>query len=172
MKTSLRHAAEPQRRSGPRVNYRPHSKTPSSGEHPRRRFLRLAAGAAALPAIVHNANAQAYPSRPITMIVPYAAGGITDGMARIVAERMKQSLRQPVIIENVGGADGSIGAGRAARARPDGYTIDLGNLGNHVLNGALYSLTYDVLNDFAPISPLATNPVALLAPRKRCLRRT
>jgi tripartite-type tricarboxylate transporter receptor subunit TctC len=86
------------------------------------------------------------------MIVPVAAGGPTDVIARVLAERMRGSLGQPIIIENAGGADGRIGAGRAARARPDGYTIDVGLLSNHVLNGALYSLPYDVLNDFAPIS--------------------
>jgi tripartite-type tricarboxylate transporter receptor subunit TctC len=104
------------------------------------------------------AGAQSYPTRPITMIVPFAAGGL-----RIVAERMKESLGRPIVIENVTGADGSIGTGRAARARPDGYTIDLGFLGTHVLNGALFSLQYDVLNDFAPISPLAAVPAILFA---------
>jgi tripartite-type tricarboxylate transporter receptor subunit TctC len=130
---------------------------------PRRQFLHLAAGAATLPAVSRFARAQTYPARPITMIVPFAAGGNTDAIARIVAERMRGSLGQPIIIENVGGADGSIGVGRAARARSDGYTIDLGFLGGHVLNGALYSLSYDVLNDFAPIAPLVAAPQILFA---------
>jgi tripartite-type tricarboxylate transporter receptor subunit TctC len=127
----------------------------------RREFLYLAAGAAALAALspIDGARAQSYPIRPITMIVPAAAGSSTDTIGRIIAERMRRSLAQPIIIENVGGADGSVGAGRAARAKPDGYTIDLGYLGNHVLNGAVYSLQYDVLNDFAPISPVATASV-------------
>src|SRR6516162_1176747 len=127
MKTSLRPAAtpSPQRRSRPRVNDRPYPETRSSGQHPRRQFLRLAVGAAALPAVSRNASAQAYPTRPITMIVPAAAGGPTDAIGRIIAERMREKLGQPIIIENIGGADGSIGAGRAARARPDGYTIDI-----------------------------------------------
>jgi tripartite-type tricarboxylate transporter receptor subunit TctC len=129
----------------------------------RRRFLHLAAGAAALPAVCRTARAQAYPTRPITMIVPFAAGAITDLMARLLAERLRVSLGQPVIIENVGGVDGSIGTGRAARARPDGYTIVLGTNSTHALNGALYSLAYDVLNDFAAISPLATVPFILFA---------
>jgi tripartite-type tricarboxylate transporter receptor subunit TctC len=90
------------------------------------------------------------------MIVPFAAGGPTDVVGRVLAERMRALLGQPVIIENVSGADGSIGTGRASRARPDGYTIDLGNKDTHVLNGAFYSLPYDVWNDFAPISPLVT----------------
>jgi tripartite-type tricarboxylate transporter receptor subunit TctC len=123
----------------------------------------LAAGAAALPAVSRLANAQTYPSRPITMIVSAAAGGGTDVIGRLVAQRMRGSLAQPIIIENVSGADGSIGAGRAARARSDGYTIDIGFLGNHVLNGAFFSLPYDVLNDFAPISPLVTLPGVLYA---------
>jgi tripartite-type tricarboxylate transporter receptor subunit TctC len=97
------------------------------------------------------------------MIVATAAGAGTDVMGRILAERMRGLLGQPIIIENVGGADGSIGAGRAARARPDGYTIDVGFVGNHVLNGAFYSLPYDLLNDFAPISPLVTSWNVLFA---------
>src|SRR5262249_609272 len=102
------------------------------------------------------ATAQNYPSRPITMIVPSAAGASIDTIGRILAERMRKSLGQPIIIENVGGADGSIGAGRAARAKPDGYTLHLGFLGTHVLNGSFFSLPYDFLNYFAPISPLVT----------------
>src|SRR5215467_8597368 len=123
----------------------------------RRKFLRLAAGAVALPAVSHVATAQTYPTRAITLIVPFAAGAGVDVFGRIMAERMRISLGQPVIVENVGGAEGSLGAGRAARARPDGYTIDLGYTGNHVLNGALISIQYDVLGDFAPISPVATS---------------
>jgi tripartite-type tricarboxylate transporter receptor subunit TctC len=149
MKTSLRQVATPQLQSRPRGNDRPHPKTPSAGQHPRRRFLGLAAGAAALPAVSRIARAQAYPTRPITMIVPFAAGSGTDVIGRVLAARMSDSLKQPVIIENVSGADGSIGTGRAARARPDGYTIDLGVDATHVMNGAVYSLRYDVLNDFA-----------------------
>jgi len=100
---------------------------------PRRRFLHLAAGVAALPAVSRIASAQTYPTRPITMIVPAAAGGSTDVIARVLADRMRGSLRQPIIIENVSGADGSIGVGRAARAKPDGHTIDLGFQGTHAL---------------------------------------
>jgi tripartite-type tricarboxylate transporter receptor subunit TctC len=130
---------------------------------PRRKFLHLAAGAAALPAVSRIASAQAYPTRPVTMIVPFPAGGRADVIARIMAERMRERLGQPVIIENIGGADGSIGVGRAARARPDGYTICLSFDGTHVLNAAFYSLPYDVLNDFVPISPVATGPIVLVA---------
>jgi tripartite-type tricarboxylate transporter receptor subunit TctC len=132
---------------------------------PRRTFLHLAAGAVALPAVSRGASAQTYPARPITMIVPYPPGGAADTIGRIVVEQMRQPLGQPIIIENVGGAEGSIGTGRAAHARPDGYTICLGIMDTHVLNGAFYALTYDVLTDFAPISALATNPVVLYARR-------
>jgi tripartite-type tricarboxylate transporter receptor subunit TctC len=131
----------------------------SATEFARRRFLRLAAGATTLPAISQSVWAQAYPMRPVTMIVPFPAGGAADLTGRIIAERM----RQRIIIENVTGADGSIATGRAARARPDGYTIELGEIGTHVLNGAFYPLQYDVLNDFAPISPLVTSPALLVA---------
>ena len=124
----------------------------------RRQFLHLAAGAAALPAVSRLAWAQTYPTRPITMIVPLAAGGLTDVVGRVVADRMTKSIGQPIILENISGADGSIGVGRAARARPDGYTIVLGFFGSHVVNGAYYSLPYDVINDFAPISLLVTFP--------------
>jgi tripartite-type tricarboxylate transporter receptor subunit TctC len=129
----------------------------------RRQFLQFAGAAATAPAFSSVATGQTYPTRPITLIVPFAAGGTTDVIGRIVAERMRKSLGQPIIIENVGGADGSIGVGRAARTRPDGYTINVGNIGTHVLTGAFYSLPYDVLNDFAPISPLITTPFVLFA---------
>jgi tripartite-type tricarboxylate transporter receptor subunit TctC len=107
--------------------------------------------------------AQAYPTRPVTMVVPFPAGGPADTPGRVIAERMRQSLGKPVVIENVSGAAGSIGTGRVARAKADGYTIVLGNASTHVVNAALYSLPYDVLNDFAPISPLVTTPLVLFA---------
>jgi tripartite-type tricarboxylate transporter receptor subunit TctC len=130
---------------------------------PRRKFLNLAAGAVALPAFPRFARGQAYPSRPITMIVPYPGGAPMDVIGRILAERMRTSLGQPVIIENVSGADGSIGTGRAARARPDGYTIALGAKGTHVMNGAFYSLLFDPFNDFTGVAPLVTFPFILFA---------
>jgi tripartite-type tricarboxylate transporter receptor subunit TctC len=104
------------------------------------------------------AHAQTYPVRPVTMVVPFAAGGPTDTITRIVAERMRVALGQTVVIENVTGADGSIGVGRAARATPDGYTLSIGQWSTHVLNGAAYTLPYDVLKDFEPVALLATNP--------------
>jgi tripartite-type tricarboxylate transporter receptor subunit TctC len=130
---------------------------------PRRRFLHLAAGVAALPAVSRFAWAQGYPARPITMVVPFPAGGPTDTVGRIVAEGTRLSLGQPVIIENVTGAGGTIGVGRVARAVPDGYTLSVGFLGTHVLNGAIYTLQYDVLKDFEPVALLASNPQLIVA---------
>jgi tripartite-type tricarboxylate transporter receptor subunit TctC len=104
------------------------------------------------------AGAQPYPSRPITLVVPFAAGGPTDTLARIISERMRSSLGQPIIVENVGGAAGTIGVGRVARAAPDGYTVGIGAWNTHVVNGAVYALPYDLLNDLEPIGLLADNP--------------
>jgi tripartite-type tricarboxylate transporter receptor subunit TctC len=130
---------------------------------PRRQFLHLAAGVAALPSVSRLARAQTYPARPITMVVPFAAGGPSDVIGRVFAERMRASLGQPIIIENVTGAGGSIGTGRVARAAGDDYTLVLGFWGTHVANGALYTLRYDLLNDFEPVSLLVTNPSLILA---------
>jgi tripartite-type tricarboxylate transporter receptor subunit TctC len=124
--------------------------------------LTLAALAFGLNAI-GSATAQPYPNRPITAIVPFAPGGPTDTIARIVTQRMRESLGQPIIIENVAGADGSIGVGRAVRAAPDGYTVSIGNMATHVLNGAAYSLRYDLLNDFESISLLTSAPALIVA---------
>ena len=118
---------------------------------PRRQFLHLAAGAAALPAAPQNAWAQAYPSRPITIVVPYAAGGATDTIGRVMAERMKGSLGQPVIVEDVTCAGGTIAVGRVVRAAPDGYMLSLGHNGSNVVTGATYELQYHLLNDFEPV---------------------
>src|SRR5258707_276425 len=129
----------------------------------RRNFLHLAAGAAAFPAVSHIARAQAYPTKPITMVVPYAAGGPTDVIGRIVAEGMRASLGQPIIIENVGGAQGSIGVGRVARTVGDGYTLSIGDWSTHVVNGAIYALQYDALKDFEPVALLVSNPYLVVA---------
>jgi tripartite-type tricarboxylate transporter receptor subunit TctC len=119
-----------------------------------RRYFLTAAAAGLGVASAGIAQAQTYPTRPITMIVPSGAGGITDTVGRVVAERMRVSLGQPILIENVSGADGGIGVGRAARATPDGYTILFGFGTAMVLTAAFYSLPYDVLKDFTPISPV------------------
>jgi len=122
----------------------------------------LVAAAAALT-IVTSAAAQDYPSRPVTMVVPFAAGGPTDVVARILAEGMRASLGQPVVIENVTGAAGSIAVGRVARAAPDGYTLSIGHWSTHVVNGAIYKLPYDLLTDLAPVSLLVSNPQLIVA---------
>ena len=121
----------------------------------------LAAGAATLAA--RPGMTQAYPSRPITMIVPFAAGGPTDLMARIFGERMGKELGQQFIIDNVTGAAGSIAVGKAARAAPDGYTIQIGHVGTNVANGIIYkNLNYDVLTDLVPIARLPQNPMLVV----------
>jgi tripartite-type tricarboxylate transporter receptor subunit TctC len=116
-------------------------------------------------ATISNAFGQRYPSRPVTIVVPFAAGGPTDTLARILAQRMTVSLGQSVIIENVTGAAGSIGVGRVVRASSDGYTLSIGNLGSHVLNGAFYSLQYDLLKDLEPIAMVASNPQLIVGKR-------
>jgi tripartite-type tricarboxylate transporter receptor subunit TctC len=127
---------------------------------------RMLVGSLAIAAIfanVESAPAQPYPSHTVTIVVPLAAGGPIDTIARIVAEGMSPSLGQPVIVENVTGASGSLGVGHVARAKPDGYTISLGYLGTHVFNGAALSLPYDLLNDFEPVSLLVSNPLVIVA---------
>jgi tripartite-type tricarboxylate transporter receptor subunit TctC len=108
------------------------------------------------------AAAQAYPSRPITMVVPFAAGGPTDVLARVLGERIRAALGQPVLIENVTGAGGSIGVGRVVAAAPDGYTVSIGHFGTHVANGAIYPLKYDLLNDLDPVARLPSNPMIVV----------
>jgi tripartite-type tricarboxylate transporter receptor subunit TctC len=130
---------------------------------PRRKFLHLAAGAAALAGVSRIASAQPYPSRPITMVVPFPPGGLSDVLGRVLAARMQTVLGQSVVVENVGGADGSIGTGRVARATPDGYTMVLGIWNTHVANAVTYRLDYDVVKDFAPIALCAEAPLVLLA---------
>jgi tripartite-type tricarboxylate transporter receptor subunit TctC len=122
---------------------------------PRRKFLQIAAGAATLPMASRLARAQAFPTRPITLVVSFPAGGPADAVARIVVERLRLALGQPVVIENVAGANGSIGTGRVARALPDGYTLSLGVWNSHVANGAAYTLQYNVVSDFEPVALLA-----------------
>ena len=125
----------------------------------------LLAAVAFAAALVHApaALAQAYPSRPITIVVPFAAGGPTDVIARTLAQHMRGSLGQSVIVENVAGANGNIGVGRVARAAPDGYTLSIGHWSTHVVNAAVYALPYDVLKDFEPISLISTNTYLIVA---------
>jgi tripartite-type tricarboxylate transporter receptor subunit TctC len=119
---------------------------------------RLLAGALAGLATVGAALAQPYPNKPITLVVPFAAGGPTDTLARILGERLRQSLGQTVVIENTTGAAGSIGVGRVVRSAPDGYTVGIGHWSTHVVNGAIYPLNYDLVKDLDPVSMLPANP--------------
>ena len=109
------------------------------------------------------AVAQTYPTRPITMVVSFAAGGPLDTVARILSEPMRTALGQSIIIENVTGAAGSIGVGRVARAQPDGYTLSVGHWSTHVVNGAIYPLQYDLLRDFDPVILLPSNPMIVVS---------
>ncbi len=114
-------------------------------------------------AIAGSAVAQTFPTRPITMIVPYAAGGPTDTIARVIGDRMGQSLGQAVVIENVAGAAGTIAAARVARAAPDGYTMSIATWSSHVVSPVIYQLPYDVFRDFAPVVWLTQTPLLLVA---------
>jgi tripartite-type tricarboxylate transporter receptor subunit TctC len=129
----------------------------------RRRFLELVACGAALMVASPIARAEDYPNRPVTLIVPYSAGGPADTVGRVLAERMRASLGQPIVIENVGGANGSIAVGRVARAAPDGYTVSLGLWNTHVSNRALYDLKYDLVDDFEPVALLASFSLMIVA---------
>ncbi|MPZ40641.1 MAG: tripartite tricarboxylate transporter substrate binding protein BugD [Rhizobiales bacterium] len=125
----------------------------------------LAAAMAALVVMAGaiNATAQTFPNKSVTIIVPFSAGGPSDALARIMGDRMKASLGQSFVVENVTGAAGSIGVGRAVRAAPDGYTISFGHLGTHVANGAIYSLPYDLLTDLEPVVLLPSNPMVVVS---------
>jgi tripartite-type tricarboxylate transporter receptor subunit TctC len=113
--------------------------------------------------IAAAASAQNYPTRAIALIVPFSAGGPTDTIGRIMAERMGRSLGQTVVVENTTGAGGSIGVGRVARAAPDGYALGIGHIGTHVINAAVYQLPFDVLKDLEPVAMIATNPQVIIS---------
>ena len=109
------------------------------------------------------AHAQNFPTKPVTIVVPFSAGGPTDTIARIMAERMTKGLGQTVVVENVTGAGGNIAVGRVVRAAPDGYMISIGHIGPHVINGAMYKLDYDLLKDLAPVGMFVTNPQIIVS---------
>src|SRR5215470_3293908 len=134
------------------------------------RTLLIASVFAAAAASIGLAEAQPYPSRPVTMVVPLPAGSAFDVTARILAERMQASLGHPVIVDNVTGASGSIGAGRVARAAGDGYTLCFGGVGTHVLNGAILPLPYDVLRDFAPVALVASAQLVIVTRKDMAAR--
>ena len=123
--------------------------------------LSLAVALAVLAAIA-TASAQTYPAKPVTMIVPFAAGGATDTLARFLGEKMRERLNQAIIIENVTGAGGSIGLGRAVRATPDGYTLQIGTSTTNMLLGGLYPLQFDLINDLDPILLIASEPLMIV----------
>ena len=133
-------------------------------KNPRRKFLRLAAGVAALPATMRLASAQAYPTRPITLVVPFSAGGAFDVLARVLTPRLSEILQQQVVVENIGAAAGIVGTSRVSHAPPDGYSVLLGTVGTHAYNPALYKkLPYDPVSDFAPVGLVAEQPMMLVA---------
>ena len=117
-------------------------------------------------ALLTPADAQQFPSRPITIVVPFAAGGPIDTTTRIIADKMKDTLGQPVLVENIGGAAGGLAAQRVARAAPDGYTLITGIWGTHVANAAIYRLTYNVQSDFTPVALLSSNPLLIVSSKK------
>src|SRR3954463_15450905 len=123
--------------------------------------MRLFALALVLPASA--ASAQKFPAKPVTIVVPFSAGGPTDTIARIMAERMTKNLGQTGVGGKVTGAGGNIGVGRVVRAAPDGYMGSIGHIGPHVINGAMYKLDYDLLKDLAPVGMFVTNPQVLVS---------
>jgi tripartite-type tricarboxylate transporter receptor subunit TctC len=130
-----------------------------------KRLARLASSCAIALGVAASAFAQTFPSKSITLVVPFAPGGPTDTIARILAEPMRSSLGQPVVVENVAGANGNIGVGRVARSTPDGYTLIVGHWSTHVVNAAVYSLPYDVLDDFEPVALVSNNSYVIVAKR-------
>jgi tripartite-type tricarboxylate transporter receptor subunit TctC len=133
---------------------------------PRRRFLRFAAGASALPIALHFAGAQTYPARALTLVVPFAAGGPSDVAGRILAQRMSEILGQQVVVENISGAGGTVGSARVAKGTPDGYQFVLGNSGTHVWSQSLYKkLPYKAVTDFTPVSLVVEAPRTLITPK-------
>jgi tripartite-type tricarboxylate transporter receptor subunit TctC len=127
------------------------------------RLLLAATTAVAVVTGAFSAAAQTFPNRSITIIVPFAAGGPSDALARIMGEHMKGTLGQSFVVENVTGAAGSIGVGRAVRSAADGYTVSFGHLGTHVANGAIYPLSYDLLTDLDPVVLLPSNPMVVVS---------
>ena len=158
MKSSLRQTATPQHRSRPRGNERPYPKMPSSGQHPRRRFLSLAAGAAALSAVSRIARAQPYPSRPVRFIVPFPPGGVSDILARLIGQWLSERLGKPFVIENRPGAGSNLGTEVVVNAPPDGYTLLLLSSPN-AINATMYEkLNFNFIRDIAPVASLVRLP--------------
>ncbi|TMG73547.1 MAG: tripartite tricarboxylate transporter substrate binding protein BugD [Betaproteobacteria bacterium] len=123
----------------------------------------LLAAVAVLAGSIPAASGQNFPSRPVTLVVPFAAGGPVDTIARILSVPMAKTLGQPVLVESVTGAAGTLGVGRVARAAPDGYTLSIGHWSTHVINGAVYPIQYDLLKDLEPLAMIAANPLLIVA---------
>jgi tripartite-type tricarboxylate transporter receptor subunit TctC len=162
MKSSTRQTATPQHRSRPRGNDRPRPKTPSSGHHPRRRFLGMAAGAAALPAVSSIAWAQSYPSRPVRILVGFAAGGGTDILARLLGQRLSERLGQPFLIENRPGAATNIATEAVVKAPADGYTLLMLTTAGPINAGLYDKLNFSIVRDIAPIAGLIRSPQVMV----------
>jgi tripartite-type tricarboxylate transporter receptor subunit TctC len=128
------------------------------------KWLLLAVSHALLGALfAGTAFAQTYPSKPITIVVPFSAGGPTDTLARLLGERMRKTLGQPVLVDNTTGAGGSVGTGKVVRSAPDGHMVSIGHWGTHVVNGVYYSLPFSVIDDFAPVALIASNPQLIIS---------
>jgi tripartite-type tricarboxylate transporter receptor subunit TctC len=133
------------------------------GEEIMRKFITAALAASALLVGIGFSRAETYPSRPVTMIVPFPAGGATDTLARFLGQHMSELLGQPVVIEDIGGAAGRIGVQKAVRSAPDGYTLSIGTSTTHMLTGGLYQLPYDLLADLDPIIEIGSEPLLFVA---------
>jgi tripartite-type tricarboxylate transporter receptor subunit TctC len=162
MKSSLRQTATPQHRLRPRGNERPYPKSRPWGQHPRRQFLRLAVGAAALPAVSRTARAQTYPTKPVRLIVGFAAGGGTDITARLMGQWLSERLGQPFITENRPGASGNIATEAVVRAPPDGYTLLVFGSTAAINTNFSGKLNYDFLRDIAPVAGIIRAPNVML----------
>ncbi len=127
-----------------------------------KKFL-LLVSLVSLAVVSPGALAESFPTRAVTMVVPFSAGGPVDTVARILSEPMRKSLGQPIVVESTTGAGGSIGVGRVARAAPDGYTLSIGHWSTHVVNGAVYQLNYDLLNDLEPVGMIGGNPMIVVS---------
>ena len=137
-----------------------------SMELPRRKFLHLAAGAAAFPSLPRVASALDYPTRPLTLVVPFVAGGPSDVAGRVIAQRMSEVFGKPVVVENLSGAGGTVGSAHVAKALPDGYQFVLGNSGTHVWSQSLYKRPpYNTITDFTPVSLVVESPRTLITPK-------
>jgi tripartite-type tricarboxylate transporter receptor subunit TctC len=165
MKSSLRQTATPQHPSWPRGNDRPRPKTPSLGHHPRRRFLGLAAGAAALPAVSRIAWTQPYPTRPVCIIVPYGTGGGADILARVVGQWLSERLGQQFFVENRPGAGGNIGTDAVVRAPPDGHTLLIVDATPTVHVTLYEKLNFDFIHDIAPVASILRAPFLMVVNR-------